>query len=232
MHFLKLLLCGLSGYLIGSINPAYLIARTRGFDIRKHGSGNAGASNAVITMGKKTGAFIALFDIIKAVVSVWIARYFILPGVAYASCLAGTACIIGHIFPIFMRFRGGKGLACLGGVILALNPMVFAVLICIELVLVLIIDYICIVPITASLIYPALYGSITDDNVGAVIFMVATVVILYKHVENVRRIRNGTEAHFSYLWKKDHEIERLQDLINDPLLQMQRDEEKKKDEND
>ena len=230
MIWLKLLLCVLSGYLIGSVNPAYMIAKAKGFDIRKHGSGNAGASNAVITMGKKVGAFSAIFDIFKAAGSVCLARYVILPAVPYAACLAGTGCIIGHIFPVFLGFRGGKGLACLGGVILALNPRVFLLLLSIELILVLIIDYICIVPITASLIYPALYSSITDDSIGAVIFMLATVVILYKHVENVRRIRNGTEAHFSYLWRKDREIERLQDVIDDPLLRKKRDEEMKNKE--
>ena len=228
MIWLKLLLCALFGYLIGSVNPAYLIARVKGFDIRKHGSGNAGASNAVITIGKKAGAFSAVFDIFKAFTSVYLARYVILPTLPFAACLAGTSCIIGHVFPVFLGFRGGKGLACLGGVILALNPKIFVVLLCIELILVLIIDYICIVPITASLIYPALYSSTTDDSIGAVIFMVATVLILYKHVENVRRIRNGTEAHFSYLWRKDREIDRLQDVIDDPLLQKKHDEEKKK----
>lgn len=226
MFWFRLFLCALTGYLIGGINPAYIIARIKGFDIRKHGSGNAGASNAVITMGKKVGIFSAIFDIFKAVGSVCLTRYVILPGVPFAACLAGSSCIIGHIFPVFMRFRGGKGLACLGGVILALNPMVFTVLLCLELILVLIIDYICIVPITASVIYPVLYGSIAGDSIGALIFIAVTVVILYKHMENVRRIRNGTEAHFSYLWKKDREIERLEGLIDDPLLQKQRDEER------
>lgn len=228
MFWFKLFLCALIGYLIGGINPSYIIARVKGFDIRKHGSGNAGASNAVITMGKKVGVFSAIFDIVKAFASVYIARYVILPTTAFAACLAGSACIIGHIFPVFMGFRGGKGLACLGGVILALNPMVFVVLLCLELILVLIIDYICIVPITASVIYPVLYGVIAGDRIGAMIFVLVTVVVLYKHIENVRRIRNGTEAHFSYLWKKDREIERLEGLIDDPLLQKQRDEERKK----
>ena len=81
-------------------------------------------------------------------------------------------------------------------------------------------------PITASVIYPVLYGSIAGDSIGALIFIAVTIVILYKHMENVRRIRNGTEAHFSYLWKKDREIERLEGLIDDPLLQKQRDEER------
>lgn len=228
MLWFKLFLCALTGYLIGGINPSYIIAKIKGFDIRKHGSGNAGASNAVITMGKKVGIFSAIFDIFKAVGSVCLARYVILPAVPYAACLSGSACIIGHIFPVFMGFRGGKGLACLGGVILALNPMVFVVLLCLELILVLIIDYICIVPITASVIYPVLYGTIAGDSIGSLIFIVVTVVVLYKHVENVRRIRNGTEAHFSYLWKKDREIERLEGLIDDPLLQKQRDEERKR----
>lgn len=225
MIWFKLFLCALIGYLLGGINPSYIIARIKGFDIRKHGSGNAGASNAVITMGKKVGVFSALFDIVKAFASVYIARYLVLPTLPAAACLAGTACIVGHIFPVFMGFRGGKGLACLGGVILALNPFVFVFLLAIELVVVLIVDYICIVPMTASVIYPVLYGILTKDIAGSLIFLITTVLILYKHVENVKRIRNGTEAHFSFLWKKKQEIERLQDVVDDPLLEKR--EEKK-----
>jgi glycerol-3-phosphate acyltransferase PlsY len=224
MVAVKLILCALVGYLIGGINPAYVIARIKGFDIRDHGSGNAGASNAVITMGKKVGVFTALFDIVKAFAAVYIARLWIMPTLPMAACVAGTGCIIGHIFPVFMNFRGGKGLACLGGVILALNPMVFVILLAIELVIVLIVDYICIVPMTASVVYPILYGLITKDAAGALTFVLVAAVILYKHMENVKRIRNGTEAHFSYLWKKDKEIERLQDLIDDELLEKQREE--------
>lgn len=212
---MKLLFAALIGYLIGGINPAYIIAKMRGFDIRKHGSGNAGASNAVIIMGKKAGVFSALFDIAKAFFSVAFAEKLFVAEIA-AGSVAGAACIVGHIFPLFMGFRGGKGLACLGGVILAFDPLVFLVILSVELILVLVVDYICIVPITASVVFPILYYSMTRDLIGTLSLLAVTVIILYKHVENLKRIKSGTEAHFSFLWKRNKEIERLNVETYDP----------------
>lgn len=205
---MQIFLCAAIGYLIGGINPAYLIAKYKGFDIRKRGSGNAGASNAVITMGKKVGVISAILDIVKAYLAVLLAGLLV-PSIPLAKVVAGVSCIIGHIFPVFMRFRGGKGLASLGGVILAFHPLVFLILLTVELVIVLIVDYICIVPITASVAFPIIYMSMTKDKIGAILYGLLAIVIFYKHIENLKRIRSGTEAHFSFLWRRKKEIERL-----------------------
>lgn len=205
---MQIFLCAAIGYLIGGINPAYLIAKYKGFDIRKRGSGNAGASNAVITMGKKVGVISAILDIVKAYLAVLLAGLLV-PSIPLAKVVAGVSCIIGHIFPVFMQFRGGKGLASLGGVILAFHPLVFLILLTVELVIVLIVDYICIVPITASVAFPIIYMSMTKDKIGAILYGLLAIVIFYKHIENLKRIRSGTEAHFSFLWRRKKEIERL-----------------------
>lgn len=205
--------CILVGYLVGCINPAYIIGKLRGFDIRKRGSGNAGASNAVILMGKKVGAISAVLDIFKACLAI-IAMSVLFPGYRQAKILTGVACIMGHIFPAPMRFKGGKGLACLGGMILAYDWKVFLIMLLCELVFVLIVDYICFVPITASIVFPFVYGFRENDWISAAIFLVATAVIIYKHVENLHRIGNGTEAHFSFLWKREKEIARLSENID------------------
>ncbi len=200
--------CILFGYLIGGINPAYIIGRLKGFDIRQRGSGNAGASNATILMGKKVGAFSAVFDILKTFFVVLLMSI-LFPQFRQAKILTGISCILGHVFPAAMRFRGGKGLACLGGFILAYNWRVFLIMLLLELVLVLIVDYICFVPITASIAFPFLYAVREQDLLGAGLFFIVVAVILYKHMENLRRIRRGGEAHFSFLWKRDKEIARL-----------------------
>ena len=205
---MPIVISALFGYLIGGINPAYLIAKYKGFDIRKRGSGNAGASNAVITMGKKVGAISAILDIFKAYLSVTIAGV-LFPNVSLAKVVMGISCILGHIFPIYMRFRGGKGLASLGGVILAFHPIVFVILLSVELIIVLIVDYICIVPITASVAFPFIYMSMTKDSIGAILYGLLAIVIFSKHIENLKRIRSGTEAHFSFLWRRKKDIERL-----------------------
>lgn len=201
-------ICMAMGYLIGTLNPAFLAARFRGFDIREHGSGNAGASNAVITMGKGVGLIIALLDIAKAWIAVWLARRFF-PSLTYAAEFAGIFTILGHIFPFEMGFRGGKGLASLGGVILAFNTKVFIALLLAEIVLALIVDYICVVPITASVIFPFIYYFATGQLFGTLMYALLAPLYLYKHMENLRRIRQGTEAKLSYLWSRDEEIRHL-----------------------
>lgn len=208
-----ILFCILFGYFLGTVNPAYLIGKLRGFDIRKNGSGNAGASNAVITMGKKPGAICAVFDIFKAYFSVKVVEI-LFPYYAVAGMIAGTSCIIGHMFPIFMDFHGGKGLACLGGVVLSFSAKVFLIMLFFELILALLFDYICVVPITASIIFPIVYTCLTKNLIGGMVFLPAEVLILYKHVENVKRIHKGLEARFSYLWKKEEEEARLRQNYN------------------
>lgn len=206
---MSVFLCALMGYLVGCINPAYLMAKAKGFDIRQRGSGNAGASNAVITLGKKAGAASAVFDVFKAYIVAKTAGL-IFPGVALANELAAASCILGHIYPLPMGFRGGKGLACLGGTILAFNSHLFLILLMVELLLAFVVNYICIVPITASIIFPMLYLFFTGSLGGTLLFSLVSAVMLMKHIENLHRIRKGTEARFSFLWNKEEEIERLQ----------------------
>ncbi len=205
------ILVAVLGYLIGGFNPSYLVAKIKGFDIRKSGSGNAGGSNALITMGKLVGIICMIIDILKAFLLVEGISYFF-PNDTYLAFLGGTCCILGHIFPVYLKFKGGKGLACLGGVILAYSPLLFLILLVSEGILAFIVDYICIVPITASVIFPVVYGFMEKDMVNVVIISISSLAILYRHIENIKRISAGTEVHLSFLWKKDKEIERLKEL--------------------
>ncbi|MBO7353558.1 MAG: glycerol-3-phosphate acyltransferase [Lachnospiraceae bacterium] len=203
----------IAGYLVGCINPSYIIARMKGFDIRKSGSRNAGGSNAVITMGKVVGAVCIVFDILKAFAIIGIMSA-LFPEISFIYSVTGVSCIIGHMFPFYMGFKGGKGLACLGGMILAFNWKVFLIMLFIELVLAIVIDYICVVPITASIAYPAVYGVMSGNVVGALIILAATAVMLLKHLENLKRIKQGTELHFSYLWSRNKETEKARIIEN------------------
>ncbi|NLT09452.1 MAG: glycerol-3-phosphate acyltransferase [Ruminococcus sp.] len=207
---MQLVLCSLMGYFFGNINAAYIISKLRGFDIRERGSGNAGASNVTMVMGKKAGLATALFDIFKAVFASLLAAY-LFPKLRFAKILCGSACIIGHIFPVLMNFHGGKGLACLAGMIISFDPQLFLLLLIFEMILGLSLDYICVVPITGSLIFTSIYALWTGDPAGTIILAVTSMIILYKHIENLHRIQDGTEAHISFLWKKDKEIERIKE---------------------
>lgn len=213
MDVLFYLICILMGYLVGTVNPSYIISKIKGFDIRKKGSGNAGASNAVLVLGRFIGVACALLDILKATFVIWLAKL-LFPALAHTFAVTGIACIVGHIFPFYMRFRGGKGLACLGGTVLAFDWRVFLIMLASEILVAILTNYICFVPVTAGLVFPIVYGVMTHDVIGAVILLLGGFLITWKHKENFKRIRQGTEVHLSYLWNKNKEIERVQEKLN------------------
>ena len=202
------LFCISVGYLVGMINPSYILGRWHGVDVRCEGSGNAGASNALILFGKLRGFVCAVFDIAKAVLVVRFTGG-IFPGLTYVFPVTAAACILGHIFPFYLKFKGGKGLACLGGVILAFDWRVFFILLLFEAVVVFSTQYLCFVSMTASLAFSAIYGVMRQDLLGALILFCVAVIICFKHRENVDRIRQGTELRLRYLWNRDGEEERL-----------------------
>jgi len=199
---MKYVLCILIGYLIGTVNPSYIIAKVRGFDIREKGSKNAGASNALILFGKVIGIGCALFDIAKATFAILLCGK-LFPELTYSFAVTGVACILGHVFPFYMKFRGGKGLACLGGMILAFDWRVFLILLAAEIVVAIVTDYICFVPLTASAVFPIVYGIMCRDVWGALIIALIFPLMLYKHKENLKRIKQKTEMPFSFLWNKE-----------------------------
>ena len=211
---MELFWCMLIGYGIGCINPAYILAKIRGFDIRKKGSGNAGASNALIVLGKLSGVFCALFDIGKAVCAVLLTGY-LFPGFTYRFAVTASACILGHIFPFYMKFRGGKGLACLAGVVLAFDWRVFIPFAVVEIALALFVKYICVIPTSAAVIFPIVYMVMTRDVLGTVLLLLTGAVIILRHRENFVRIRNGTELRLSFIWSQKKELERVMSHAGD-----------------
>lgn len=201
------------GYFIGCINLSYIVTKIKGYDIRKYGSGNAGASNMVILFGKRAGLIIAIIDILKAVVAVKIAGYIftnaVYNNVNYAQCIAGASTIVGHIAPFYMGFKGGKGLASLGGTILALDYKMFVVLLILAIVIAVVTDYICFVPISMALIFPVSYGYKNSSWLVLVIFLIPMLLMWYRHIENLQRIRLGKELKFHFLWNRQSESERF-----------------------
>lgn len=202
--------CALMGYMMGTVNPAYILGKIKGMDIRTVGSGNAGASNAVLMLGKVFGFFCMIFDILKAFLAYRIAKK-LYPALRFAGILAGVACILGHIFPVWMGFSGGKGLACIGGLILAYNWKLFSIMLVGEILFVLIVDYICLMALSVSAVFPLIYLLQTGDMIGTGLLLVVTAVMFYKHRENLQRIKDKKEVRVSFLWKRDEEIERLRD---------------------
>lgn len=202
------LACVAAGYFTGCINPAFIIGRIKGYDVRSSGSKNAGASNTVIMAGKLAGVLVALLDIFKAALS-WRLCQALFPQFALAGILGGVACILGHMFPVFLHFCGGKGLACIGGVVLAYDPVTFLIMLAITCVIGFATNYIAIATVSIAAIWPVYYGVTTGFWAGAAVLAVPFVPIILRHMTNFRRIRAGEELRLNFLWKKDSELERI-----------------------
>ena len=181
----------LLAYLMGCSNMALYLSRYKGVDLRAAGSGNLGASNAMVLMGWGPGVIVAVHDIGKALLAVVLARHFG-QGLPFIGAAAGVACVLGHMFPFFLRFRGGKGFASYLGMTLALNWK-FALLVMVLVALVtLISDYIVVGTVTTVVLVPA-YMAFTHGLYFSAILCIATAAILIKHRENYVRIYRGTE---------------------------------------
>lgn len=184
-----------AGYLLGCINTAAILARIKGFDIRQKGSGNAGASNALVTMGKGAAVCTAVVDVLKAMLPVVLLRYVIpLPeNCAHLPVAAGAAVILGHMFPFWMQFRGGKGFASLLGLLFALSSQFFLICIGVSLVILLLTRYIALATITVSVAAPIFWYVRTGSIPETAVLAAVCICMILKHIENIKRIVNGTE---------------------------------------
>lgn len=204
----QILCCLLLGYLLGSLNPSFVVGKLSGYDVREDGSGNAGASNTVILVGKLAGFVVALLDILKAACSWWLCAA-MFPPLRLAGILGGVGAILGHMFPIWLRFRGGKGLACLGGVILAYDWKTMLLMLVVALVIGFASNYVAVATVSMSVIWPAYYGLRTTFWLGAAVLLVPALPIWLRHLENFRRIRRGEELRLSFLWRRKAELDRI-----------------------
>lgn len=186
-YFIALIL----GYLLGCSNMALYLAKLRGVDLRGGGSGNLGASNAVVLMGWSAGALTAVHDIGKSVLAVCLARL-LFPETAHVGAVAGVASVLGHIYPFYLKFRGGKGFASYLGMILALNWKFALVILALVVVVTVVTDYI-VAGTTLTILASPVYLGITGGLMVALILCVATAVILYKHRMNYINIYKGKE---------------------------------------
>lgn len=190
---LKLILCILNGYLLGSLSPSALFSKLKNKNLREHGSGNLGATNTMIVLGKKYGIVVMLFDVLKAYFSIKIANL-LLPKYVFADILAGCFTVLGHIFPFYLHFNGGKGVATLAGLLLAIDPTVFVILLLLGIALMFLSNYAVAAPVTASVLAPFMVGIRMQSFYAFLILAIIGTVIILKHKDNFVRIKNGTEV--------------------------------------
>lgn len=194
-------------YLLGCSNMAVYIAKFKKVDLRGGGSGNPGASNATILMGWKAGITVALHDIGKAYLAVLLASL-LFPELPAIKEVAGVACVLGHIFPFYLKFKGGKGFASYLGMTLALNWKFALVVMVIVLLVTLITDYIAVGTFTTIILVPTYMGIVTQSFLVAAVLCVGTAVIFYKHRENIVRIWKGTEIGLRSTARGEHRADK------------------------
>ena len=181
------LIASLIGYFLGCVNPAYFFAKAKGFDIRTRGSGNAGASNAKVTMGTKYFIICALYDSLKSAASVLICRY-LFPGVDAVDVLGGCMAVVGHCFPFYLNFKGGKGFAAYMGMILALDFKFLVIILVLGVILTFVSNWIVTATYTVIISFP-IYNAIIGNSKLTVIFLALTSLIIFlKHIPNIRKI--------------------------------------------
>lgn len=189
------------GYLLGCLSPSWLVSKVKQVNIREAGSGNLGATNVFLHVSKVFGLLIMVFDILKCFIAIHIVRI-LFAGITYVPALAGAFAIIGHIYPFYLKFKGGKGTACLAGTILGLTPRLFLPFALICILIGIITDYLCLSPISAALSYPILCGIVTQSFHNFVILLVTGVIITFHHFDNLKRISNHTEPKLREHFKK------------------------------
>ena len=200
-------------YLIGSVNFSVLISKKMaGFDVREKGSGNAGTTNMLRSVGKKAAAITLICDILKGVISIAIA---IIVGSIVKNLdkelllqIAGIAVVLGHTFPIFFGFKGGKGVATSLGVLLMSNWQIGLICLVFAIVLMALTRMVSLGSCAAAVLFPVLtlfinqhYTVLTDGKNGRVYFVysvILAIIVLYNHRSNIKRILNGTENKLSF----------------------------------
>jgi len=186
-------------YLIGSLNCGIILSKTLFHeDIRSQGSGNAGTTNMLRTYGKKMAALTLVGDLGKGVIGVLLGR--LLFGLL-GSYIGGLFCVLGHIFPCYYRFKGGKGVATSAGMVLMTNWKVFLVLVILFVLMVYMTKYISFGSIMCYMLYPLLLSKMklpTDPSFGILVAFIIMGMGVFMHRENLKRIFAGTENKLSF----------------------------------
>ena len=206
------ILMAIIAYSIGSVNFSVIFSKKfAGFDVRKKGSGNAGTTNMLRSVGKKAAAITLICDILKGVVSIGIA--ILLGNIPEINKellvqIAGVAVILGHTFPVFFGFKGGKGVATSLGVLLLSNWQIGLICLVFALVLMCLTRMVSVGSCAAAVLFPVLtlfinehYTVLTEGKSGNVYFiysLILAVIVLFNHRSNIKRILNGTENKISF----------------------------------
>ncbi len=190
----------LFGYLLGAVPFGLVIGKTVGIDVRQEGSRNIGATNVNRVLGKKLGLLTLLCDCFKGFLPMWLANYFLTDtgNRDLLIALTGVMAVLGHMFPVYLRFRGGKGVATGLGVFLFLSPPVIAISLAVFLCAVKVSGFVSVGSLLASALVPAWLYFLGGSKIAIAAAAIIAVLIWIKHYENIKRLLQGEEKP----WKK------------------------------
>ena len=193
----------LCAYLLGSIPSGLWIGKAfYKTDVREHGSGNLGATNTFRILGKKAGSIVIVMDILKGTAAVLLPLLPYFQDTTIHPLLLGAVAVVGHMFPIFASFRGGKAVATSAGVLLGYTWPLFVILILAFLITLKITKMVSLTSMVAStvaLIYSIIYGVVTGEWALCILVAVLFTFIIYRHRANIERIKNGTEPKVTWI---------------------------------
>jgi acyl phosphate:glycerol-3-phosphate acyltransferase len=190
------IVAGAAGYLLGAIPTGYVMGRLlRGIDVRDYGSGKTGGTNTLRTLGLRVAAFVMVVDIAKVSVAVLIARA--ISDEPYVQTVAGLAAVAGHVWPIYVGFRGGRGVSAAFGALLAMNPLASLALVPVAIAVVALSRYMSLMSVGMAAVAAALFLGLAVAGVhpyayGVYTLIVAALIIIL-HYDNIQRLLSGTE---------------------------------------
>ena len=182
------------GYAFGLIQMAYIMGKLKGIDIRAHGSGNSGSTNALRVMGKQTGAIVFAVDFAKAGIAFWLASLLFPDNAILAGLFAGLGAILGHCFPFYLGFKGGKGIACSLAIVISTHWLIGLTIVFVGIGIVLLTRYVSAASISVSALTPFLMYFFGFEFGPIFVSGIIAVICIYLHRGNIARILNGTES--------------------------------------
>lgn len=194
---LGIILCLMFGYIMGCFSTAYFVGKLNKVDISKYGSGNMGTTNALRTLGAKAGAITLIGDVLKAVIAILLVKYVLFPGhesLDLFSIYTGLGVVIGHNYPFWLKFKGGKGMAATGGVMASLDPLIIPIGLPLFIISIAITKYVSVGSLAIAVLFPVWIAVRHPGDIHMLLVALVFMALAFiKHRSNIKRIFNGTE---------------------------------------
>lgn len=194
---IQIIICLVLGYLFGCFSTGYLVGKMNKVDIRKYGSGSTGTTNTLRTLGAKAGSLTLVGDVFKAVIAILLVRLLIFPDSEYVQLLslyAGLGVVLGHNYPVWMGFKGGKGAAATGGVMATFDPWIIPFGLPLFIISVAITRYVSVGSLLIAVLFPIwILIRFPGDLHMLIVSLIFMILAFVKHRSNIIRLMNGTE---------------------------------------